>query len=136
MRTSQFALSCLLCRNQKAVNYPVSHSRRQVRSCGYRRKAEVNKRAHRANALTFTHNILRLSATDLVDASYVAVLSAWRYKKIRKDLTIHDFFYALARLGGRQNRKSDRRPGWLVLWRGWMSLQHMLDGAEALKSCG
>lgn len=75
-------------------------------------------------------------ATDLVDARYVAVLSAWRYKKVRKDLSIHDFFYALARLGGHQNRKRDHRPGWLVLWRGWMALQHMVDGAEALRSCG
>lgn len=75
-------------------------------------------------------------ATDLVDARYVAVLSAWRYKKVRPDLSIHEFFYALARLGGHQNRKRDHRPGWLVLWRGWMALQHMVDGAEALKSCG
>jgi hypothetical protein len=75
-------------------------------------------------------------ATDLVAARYVAVLSAWRYKKVHKDLSIHDFFYALARLGGHQNRKRDHRPGWLVLWRGWMALQHMVDGAEALKSCG
>lgn len=75
-------------------------------------------------------------AAELVDARYVAVLSAWRYKKVRHDLSIHDFFYAVARLGGHQNRKRDRRPGWLVLWRGWMALQHMVDGAEALKSCG
>lgn len=75
-------------------------------------------------------------ATDLVDPSYVRVLSAWRYHKIRSDLSIHDFFYALARLGGHQNRKSDHRPGWLVLWRGWMALQHMVECAEALKSCG
>ena len=75
-------------------------------------------------------------ARELVDARYVAVLSAWRYKKVRRDLSIHDFFYAVARLGGHQNRKRDRRPGWLVLWRGWMALQHMVDGAEALKSCG
>jgi len=75
-------------------------------------------------------------ATVLVDARYVAVLSAWRYKKVRKDLSIHDFFYALARLGGHQNRKRDHRPGWLVLWRGWMALQHMVDGADAQKSCG
>jgi Transposase DNA-binding len=75
-------------------------------------------------------------ATDLVDSRYVIVLSAWRYKKRRSDLSVHDFFYALARLGGHQNRKRDHRPGWLVLWRGWMALQHMIDGAEALKSCG
>jgi hypothetical protein len=75
-------------------------------------------------------------ATALVDARYVAVLSAWRYHKVHSDLSIHDFFYALARLGGHQNRKRDHRPGWLVLWRGWMALQHMVDGADALKSCG
>jgi hypothetical protein len=75
-------------------------------------------------------------ASALVDARYVAVLSAWRYQKIRPDLSIHDFFYALARLGGHQNRTRDHRPGWLVLWRGWMALQHMVDGADALTSCG
>jgi len=77
-------------------------------------------------------------ATELVDARYIAVLSAWRHKKVRMDWSVYDFFYALARLGGHQNRKQDHRPGWLVLWRGWMALQHMLDGAEALgfKSCG
>lgn len=75
-------------------------------------------------------------ATDLVAACYVAVLSAWRYREVRPALSIHDFFYALARLGGHQNRKRDHRPGWLVLWRGWMALQHMVDGAEALKTCG
>jgi Transposase DNA-binding len=75
-------------------------------------------------------------ATDVVAPSYLAVLSAWRYKEIRPDLSIHDFFFALARLGGHQNRKSDHRPGWLILWRGWMALQHMIDGAIAIKSCG
>lgn len=77
-------------------------------------------------------------ATDVVAECYVRVLSRWRYKKDRPDLTVQEFFYALARLGGHQNRKSDHRPGWLVLWRGWMALQRMLDGAEAVgfKSCG
>jgi Transposase DNA-binding len=77
-------------------------------------------------------------ASDWVDARYVAVLSAWRYQKVRMDLSVHDFCYALARLGGHQNRKRDHRPGWLVLWRGWMALQQMLDGAEAVgfKTCG
>ena len=66
------------------------------------------------------------------------VLSLWRYREIREDLTVHDFFYALARLGGHQNRKSDHRPGWLVLWRGWTKLQAMLDGYDAAQriKCG
>ncbi len=77
-------------------------------------------------------------ATDIVASAYVEVLSGWRYKTMRSDLTIHEFFYALARLGGHMNRKQDHRPGWLVLWRGWIKLQCMLDGAEAVgfKKCG
>jgi hypothetical protein len=77
-------------------------------------------------------------ATEVVDAEYVSVLCAWRHKQIRIDWTVHDFFYALARLGGHQNRKSDHRPGWLILWRGWTALQHMVDGAAAaqLRFCG
>lgn len=77
-------------------------------------------------------------ATEVIAWDYVQVLSLWRYRKVREDLTIHDFFYALARLGGHQNRKSDHRPGWLVLWRGWTKLQAMLDGYDAAKQieCG
>jgi hypothetical protein len=71
-------------------------------------------------------------ATEYADRRYVAVLSAWRYKNQRPDLTVREFYLALARLGGHQNRKSDRHPGWVVLWRGWIALQAMLDGAEAV----
>jgi hypothetical protein len=56
------------------------------------------------------------------------VLSLKRYGEVRGDLTVREFFLALARLGGHQNRKGDGHPGWLVLWRGWMKLQAMLDG--------
>lgn len=69
-------------------------------------------------------------ATAIIAAEYVAVLSTWRYQAIREDLTIHEFFLALARLGGHQNRKRDGHPGWLVLWRGWMKLQLILVGYE------
>jgi len=77
-------------------------------------------------------------AAEIVDLAYVRVLSMKRYKTLRDDLTIHEFFYALARLGGHQNRKSDSLPGWLVLWRGWEKLHHMVDGAVAMqgKKCG
>jgi hypothetical protein len=74
-------------------------------------------------------------ATIVLDERYVKMLSAWRYKKVRH-LTIHEAFLAIARLGGHMNRKSDHRPGWLVLWRGWMALEQMLSGADALQSCG
>lgn len=67
-------------------------------------------------------------ATTLFAKEYVEVLSRWRHKKLRSDFTVHDFFMALARLGGHQNRRHDHRPGWLILWRGWTKLQLMLDG--------
>jgi hypothetical protein len=71
-------------------------------------------------------------ADEVVAPEYVEVLSAWRYGQRRADLTIREFFDALARLGGHQNRRRDKPPGWLVLWRGWMQLQTMLEGALAL----
>jgi hypothetical protein len=72
-------------------------------------------------------------ARTILAPDYVEVISLWRYREIRKNLTVHEFFYALARLGGHQNRKSDHPPGWLVLWRGWTKLQAMLDGYTAAK---
>jgi hypothetical protein len=77
-------------------------------------------------------------ADALLSCEYVEVLSLKRYGRVRHDLTAHDFFLALARLGGHQNRKCDGHPGWLVLWRGWMKLQAMLDGYLAARRniCG
>jgi hypothetical protein len=66
-------------------------------------------------------------AEEIVAPEYVETLSNWRYHESRR-LTIYEFFMALARLGGHQNRKSDHHPGWLVLWRGWTKLEAMLDG--------
>jgi hypothetical protein len=78
-------------------------------------------------------------ATNIISEEYVAVLSAWRHGRIKKDWSIHDFCYALARLGGHQNRKNDHPPGWQVLWEGWKELQAMLCGADVMKEikkCG
>ncbi len=71
------------------------------------------------------------SARDWISPEYVIVLSAWRFQKPDRDLTVHEFYFALARLGGHQNRKHDRPPGWLVLWRGWTQLHAMVEGALA-----
>jgi Transposase DNA-binding/Transposase DDE domain len=71
-------------------------------------------------------------ATDRVPALWVRILSKWRHGVVRTDWSVHDFYYALARLGGHQNRKHDHAPGWLVLWRGWLHLQAMLEGAAAV----
>jgi len=39
-------------------------------------------------------------ATDLVSQEYVTLLCHWRHHADRPNWTIHDFFFALARLGG------------------------------------
>ena len=67
-------------------------------------------------------------ASEVVDRVYVEALSLWRFRKRREDLSVWDFFWALAKLGGHLNRKQDKRPGWLVLWRGWTKLQLLVEG--------
>jgi hypothetical protein len=73
-------------------------------------------------------------ATTIIGSSYIEVLSLWRHKTIKPDWTVHDFYYALARLGGHQNRKSDHSPGWQVLWEGWKELMPMVIGYDIAKS--
>lgn len=73
-------------------------------------------------------------ATTLIDQTYVEVLSCWRHKEIKHDWSVHDFYYALARLGGHQNRKHDHPPGWQVIWEGWKELLPMAVGYDVAKS--
>jgi hypothetical protein len=68
-------------------------------------------------------------ATDFVPLVWVLVLSSWRHKRPQPNWTVREFLFALARLGGHQNRRHDHPPGWLVLWRGWTNLQAMVAGA-------
>lgn len=75
-------------------------------------------------------NARETDASEVLDSVYITVLSLWRYKQV-KDMTVHEFFYAMARLGGHQNRSSDHPPGWIVIWRGWAKLQNMILGYKA-----
>lgn len=70
-------------------------------------------------------------AQEVVPEVYVAVLSVWRDKERKPRWTVAEFFLALARLGGYLPRHKDGQPGWLVLWRGWMKLQDMVEYALA-----
>ncbi|MGH9541523.1 MAG: IS4 family transposase [Terriglobales bacterium] len=72
-------------------------------------------------------------ATTFVPRDSVRVLSAWRLGRPKMDMSVYDFYLALARLGGHQNRKSDGPPGWLTLWRGFNDLQLMLMGVYAMR---
>jgi hypothetical protein len=72
-------------------------------------------------------------ATQWLPQLWIEVLSMWRHGEVRRNWTLLEYFMALARLGGHQNRKSDHPPGWLTLWRGWTELQAMLAGATMLR---
>ena len=75
-------------------------------------------------------------ATALVPALWVRVLSGRIDKRPRDDLSVREFVYGVARLGGHLGRKGDGPPGWLTLWRGWQDLQLMVAGAQALRGGG
>ncbi len=79
-------------------------------------------------------------ASEIISEDYIEILSAWRHGSVKMNWTIHDFVWAMARLGGHQNRKNDHPPGWQILWRGWTDLQAMLCGADVvkqkIKKCG
>lgn len=49
-----------------------------------------------------------------------------------EEMTLREFFHAVARLGGFIGRKSDGDPGWQTLWRGWERLQDLCWGLETL----
>jgi hypothetical protein len=70
-------------------------------------------------------------ATDVLPRGWVVILSTWRHHAPQPHWTVHEFFHALARLGGHQNRTVDGMPGWLTIWRGWTKLQAMIAGAPA-----
>jgi Transposase DNA-binding len=72
------------------------------------------------------------SATQYVPVIYSEVLCSWRHGAVRPGWTVGDFYWALGRLGGHQNRTNGPRPGWLVLSRGWTRLQAMVEGVEAM----
>jgi hypothetical protein len=69
----------------------------------------------------------RRRAAELIPAEAIEVLSLWRDGAPHPDWTIHDYFSALAQLGGYRRRKNCP-PGWQVLWRGHMKLQILIEG--------
>lgn len=69
-------------------------------------------------------------ASEVVEPIYEEVLRAWRRKKAGAEMSVYEFYLAVARLGGHMNRKGDGFPGWLTLWRGWQKLESMVAGAR------
>jgi hypothetical protein len=49
------------------------------------------------------------------------------------ELSVRQFWYGVARLGGFLARGRDGHPGWQTLWRGWQRLQEMYWAASAVR---
>lgn len=69
-------------------------------------------------------------AIEVAPPKYVAVLRAFRRATEALPWGTYQFFRELAKLGGFLGRKGDGEPGWQTIWRGWMKLQAMVQGAE------
>jgi hypothetical protein len=87
----------------------------------------------RLRDLTRDENKADRLASEVFDTECVQSLSLWRFRQRRTDLSLREFCMALAKLGGHLNRKHDKSPGWMVLWRGWTKLQFFMQGAQAAR---
>ena len=83
---------------------------------------QLREAARRADAKT-------RRADELVDPEAIQVLSVWQHGESHPDWSVHDYYIALARLGGYRPRK-DCPPGWQILWRGQTKLNLMLEGVR------
>jgi hypothetical protein len=75
----------------------------------------------------------QIAATSMVPLIAVQILSMKLYGQVKPAMSVKEFLYGVARLGGHLGRKGDGPPGWLTLWRGWSDLQLLIQGAEAFR---
>ena len=68
-------------------------------------------------------------ANVLIEPLMLAVL-AQRSGQSPLTMTIGSFWTEVARLGGYLARRHDGPPGWRTIWKGWLSLQTLLEGAH------
>ena len=68
-------------------------------------------------------------ATDVLSESELLVLRHVAEKKLRKNPTLEEAMAAIARYGG--HLRSNGRPGWLTLSRGYFRLQDLAIGFDA-----
>jgi hypothetical protein len=68
-------------------------------------------------------------ADEVIEPEAILVLSQWSGGRPCPDWSLHDYVFALAKLGG-YRRRNHCPPGWQVLWRGQTKLELMLDGVH------
>lgn len=69
-------------------------------------------------------------ASKIVDPLSLKIIQ--NYHKIKKDLTVKEYYILLAKMGGFLDRKSDGDPGWQTLWKGQLQLFWMVEGAKVI----
>ncbi len=68
-------------------------------------------------------------AYEVIDPLMLVVL-AERSGVSPLSMTLDTFWTEVARLGGYLARRYDGPPGWRNIWKGWLSLQTLLEGAH------
>ena len=68
-------------------------------------------------------------AQEVIDPDTVAVIAAPAGQS-SLTMTVRGFWVEVARMGGYLARKGDGPPGWKTLWKGWLHLQVLLEGAH------
>ncbi len=69
------------------------------------------------------------AAEHVATATEIEVIARWTRRKA-EGMTVREFIYGVAQLGGHLGRKSDGPPGVQALWRGYQRLQDMLQGYQ------
>ena len=68
-------------------------------------------------------------AHEVIEPLMLAVL-AQRSGHAPASMTVGTFWTEVARLGGYLARSHDGPPGWRTIWKGWLSLQTLLEGVH------
>lgn len=68
-------------------------------------------------------------ASEVIEPLMLAVL-AERTSQSPLTMTVGTFWTEVARLGGYLARSHDGPPGWRTIWKGWLSLQTLLEGVH------
>ena len=68
-------------------------------------------------------------AYEVIEPLMLAVL-AQRTGGSPLSMTVGTFWREVARLGGYLARSHDGPPGWRTIWKGWLSLQSLLEGVH------
>lgn len=68
-------------------------------------------------------------ARQIIPEAFLRIISR-KYQLDETTMTLRIFYHKVAQLGGFLGRRSDGDPGWQTLWKGFMRLMDMSQGAE------